>query len=132
VPIALERDNIRRWLRARGTGTLTIDELLTFLRTARSSHELRMWPMIFDGTAASTNMTDEDVDRAVAFVAETVTRTGPRAHVALAIDDDRLYRWMLSYETKCADAGVRIIRVFRQMPDAERWLDIVSAARNLH
>ena len=27
--------------------------------------------------------------------------------------------------------GVRVIRVFRQMPDAEQWLEIVSAARNL-
>jgi hypothetical protein len=38
---------------------------------------------------------------------------------------------MLLYEAKCAEMGVRLIRVFRQSDDAERWLDIVSAARNL-
>jgi hypothetical protein len=131
VPITLERDAARGWLRARGNGTVTLDELLKFLQTARASQELRMWPMLFDGTAASTNMTEADVDRAVSVVIAAVAASGPRAHVAVATDDDRLYRWMLRYEARCADAGIRLIRVFRQMPDAERWLDIVSAARNL-
>jgi hypothetical protein len=30
------------------------DDLVTFIRTARSSDELRMWPMIFNGDEAST------------------------------------------------------------------------------
>jgi hypothetical protein len=37
---------------------------------------------------------------------------------------------MLLYEAGCADVGVRVIRVFRHLPDAERWLEIVSAARH--
>jgi hypothetical protein len=55
---------------------------------------------------------------------------GPRGHVAIVAPDDVLYARMLLYEAGCADAGVRVIRVFRQRADAERWLDIVSAARH--
>jgi hypothetical protein len=131
VSISVERDERRRWLVAQATGDLTLDELSTFIRTARASEELRMWPMIFVGNDASTTMTDQDVEQAVAVVARALATTGARAHVAVVTNDDRLYRWMLLYEAKCADIGVRLIRVFRQYDDAERWLQIVSAARNL-
>ena len=56
--------------------------------------------------------------------------TGMRAHVAVATADNRLFRWMLLYEERCAEKGARFMRVFRQHPDAERWLEIVSNARN--
>jgi hypothetical protein len=131
VAITFARDEGKRWLRAKAAGVLTLDELLVFLRTARSSVELRMWPMMFDGDTASTDMTDEDVASAVAVVQRAIDTTGMRAHVAVATSNDRLYRWMLLYEAKCAEIGVRLVRVFRQHDDAERWLDIVSAARNL-
>jgi hypothetical protein len=131
VAITIARDEGKHWLRAKAVGVLTLDDLLAFLRTARSSQELRMWPLMFDGNGASTDMTDDDVARAVAVVRHVVETTGPRAHVAVATSDDRLYRWMLLYEAKCAEIGVRVVRVFRQQDDAERWLEIVSAARNL-
>jgi hypothetical protein len=131
VAITIARDEGKHWLRAKAVGVLTLDDLLAFLRTARSSQELRMWPLMFDGNGASTDMTDDDVARAVAVVRHVVETTGSRAHVAVATRDDRLYRWMLLYEAKCAEIGVRLVRVFRQQDDAERWLEIVSAARNL-
>ena len=130
MAIVIERDEQKRWLRARATGVLMLDELVTFIRTARSSDELRMWPMIFIGDEASTTLNDEDVDGVVNIVLQALATTGPRAHVAVATRDDRLYRWMLLYEERCAEKGARFMRVFRQHPDAERWLEIVSDARN--
>jgi hypothetical protein len=130
VAIAIERDEKKCWLRVKATGMLTLDDLVTFIRTARASDELRMWPMIFNGDEASTNMKDEDVDPVVALVQQAIATTGMRAHVAVATSDNRLYRWMLLYEEKCAEKGARFMRVFRQHPDAERWLEIVSDARN--
>ena len=130
MAIVIERDEPKRWLRARATGVLTLDELVAFIRTARSSDELRMWPMIFIGDEASTTLNDEDVDGVVTIVLQALATTGPRAHVAVATRDDRLYRWMLLYEERCAEKGARFMRVFRQHPDAERWLEIVSDARN--
>lgn len=53
-----------------------------------------------------------------------------RGHVALVADDDNLYRCFLLYEARCHDAGVRVIRAFRQLPDAAKWLKIMSAARD--
>ena len=130
MAIAIERDEKKCWLRVKATGMLTLDDLVTFIRTARASDELRMWPMIFNGDEASTNMKDEDVDPVVALVQQAIATTGMRAHVAVATSDNRLYRWMLLYEEKCAEKGARFMRVFRQHPDAERWLEIVSDARN--
>lgn len=130
MAIALERDEKKCWLRATATGVLTLDDLIAFIRTARSSEELRMWPMIFNGDDATTDMKDDDVDGVVDIVMQAIAMTGMRAHVAVATPDNRLYRWMLLYEERCAERGARFMRVFRQQPDAERWLEIVSDARN--
>ena len=131
VPITVERDLNRRWLVATATGSLTIEAVVELLRTARAPVELRMWPMLFDARSVTTSMTDEDVDKAVIVVRKAVETEGARAHVALVADTDRLYAWLLMYEIKCAEIGVRFIRVFRQRHDAEHWLDVMSAARNL-
>jgi hypothetical protein len=130
VPITIVRDLQRGWLVVTATGALTIDEVVELLRTARAPVELRMWPMLFDASSATTAMSDADVDTAVAVVA-TAIKTGPRGHAALVAGDNRLYAWLLMYEVKCAALGVRFIRVFRQRPDAEQWLQVMSAARNL-
>ena len=79
---------------------------------------------------ADTDMKMSDVERAVAVVRAAIKTGGPRGHVAIIADDDGLYRWMLAYETRCAEFEVRIIRVFRQRDDAEHWLEAVSAARH--
>jgi len=130
VPITLAKDTTRRWLVATATGTLTIADILAFLQTARASVDLRMWPLLFDGRGAQTTMKLNDVERAVAVVGAAIRTGGPRAHVAIVADDDRLYRWMLAYETRCTEIDVRTIRVFRQRDDAEHWLEAVSAARH--
>jgi len=130
VAIEVIHDERRHWLLARASGTLGFDETAAFLTTVRDPIEFRMWPLLFDARSCSTDMTDADVDRVVAIVSETARRQR-RGHVAIVADDDQLFRWLLLYETRVARAGVRIIRIFRQHSDAERWLDIVSAAREL-
>ena len=131
MPITLARDEPRRWLRARAAGSLSIDAVTDFLRTARAPLELRMGPLVFDARNCATTMTAKDVEQAVAIVRTVTEQRQQRAHVALVADDDTLYRWFLEYETRCAGFGVRVIRAFRQIEDAERWLEIVSAAREL-
>jgi hypothetical protein len=130
VPFTLEHDPRRGWLLAKASGTLTLDEVVTFLRTARAGTERQMVPLLVDARDATTGMTDADVDRAVAVVEDAVRRHGLRGHAAIIADDDRLYAWMLRYEARCAEIDVRIIRVFRQAPDAERWLEAVASARH--
>ena len=129
VPCIVRRDDAHRWIVVRATGVLTLSEILRVIHTARAAVEHQMWPMVFDARSATTEMTESDVERAVEAVRDARVR-GPRGHVSLVADDDALYARMLLYEARCADIGVRVIRAFRQLPDAERWLEIVSAARH--
>ena len=89
-----------------------------------------MWPMLVDAQMATTDMTEADVERAVEAIQRATRAEGPRAHVALVAHDDIVYARLLQYEMRCAEIGVRTVRVFRQRPDAEHWLALLSGARN--
>src|SRR5262249_3763705 len=129
VPLSVFFDQRRRWVLIQGAGTITIDEVVTVIRTARSTVQHQMWPMLVNAHGATTTMTDQDCEAAVDAVRQVIDRGEQRGHVAIAADDDVLYARLLLYETRCAEIGAQLIRVFRQLPDAERWLEIVSAAR---
>lgn len=129
VPCVVRRDETKRWIVVRASGALTLSEILDVIHTARATVQHQMWPMIVDARSATTEISENDIERAVDAVREASAR-GPRGHVSLVADDDTLYARMLLYEARCADIGIRVIRAFRQLPDAERWLEIVSAARH--
>jgi hypothetical protein len=130
VAIAIVTDPATGWLVARATGPLQLADVIDFVRNARADVETRRLPLLFDARGATTTMTAADADAAVATAAEAIAVDGRRGHVALVADEDRLYAWMLEYEAKCAAAGIRVIRVFRQRADAERWLGIMTSTRN--
>jgi hypothetical protein len=128
VAIDLCLDVRRKWLFARAHGSLSIEETITFIRTARAKIERRMWPLLFDARACRTRMTDGDIEQAVEAVRESARRGQQRGHVALVADDDVLYRRFLLYETECAGIGVGVIRVFRRLEHAGQWLETISHA----
>lgn len=129
MPLAVERDDRRRWIVAHASGELTLADVLTLIQTARADVEHRMWPMLFDARGATTRATDQDIDRAVDAVRRVVETEGSRGHVAIVADDDVFFARVLLYEARCAEIGVRTIRAFRDTGDAQAWLEIVSAAR---
>ncbi len=129
MAIALLDERPHGWLVASASGSLTLAEILSFMQTARAADANRMVPLLVDARGATTDMPDIAVERAVALVQQAIRR-GPRGHVAIVADTDRLYDWMCRYETRCNEIGVRLVRVFRERPDAERWLEAVSAARH--
>lgn len=129
--MSAERDRKRGWIVVRASGIIDLDDVLHLIQTARASVNDRMIPMLFDAREAEGALSDQDIDRAVAAVDRAARLGGTRGHVAIAASDDAVYAGMLGYETRCAEIGVRVIRVFRQLADAERWLEIVSAARDL-
>jgi hypothetical protein len=131
VTIAITRLPRSGWILVRISGPIDVDEMIATIRTTRAQIETRMVPMLVDAREAVGPMTAEAIERAVAAVHDAVRRGGLRGHVAIVADDDVVYAGMLQYETRCAEIGVQVIRVFRQQPDAERWLEIVSAARDL-
>jgi hypothetical protein len=130
VPLRPSFDERVHCVLVRGTGVITLDDVLTLIRTARAHVDHRMWPMLVDARGATTDLTVEDVDRLAAAVQNAHDTQGPRGHVAIVADDETMYGRMLAYEAKCAAFGVSYIRVFRQYNDADRWLDIVAAARH--
>ena len=95
VPIALERDQHRRRLMARVTGVLTIHEALVFLRTARADSAVETWPLLFDTRGATTDVTPEDVEYAVATVDEIRRRSTVREALS------RSSRMMISSMPRC-------------------------------
>jgi hypothetical protein len=128
-PIVLEFDSTRRWLVATASGSLGLEQVITFLKTARATPETQHVPLLFDARGCATSMTLADVEAAASVVRETVRRRGLRAHVALVADDEALYAWGIAYEERCAEVGVRVIRCFRDLESAEAWLKIMSTAR---
>jgi len=130
VPLTPEFNDRRRRILVRGTGVISLADVVTLITSARADIEHRMWPMLVDATGATTDMTESDVDRLATLVRTAVEAQGMRGLVAISATDDTLYARMLSYETKCAANGINVIRIFRRAVDADRWLDIVGAARN--
>jgi len=128
MPITVERDLNRRWIHARHTGTMDLQEILTFLATERAE-DRRMWPLVFEFIDSKSAVTDADLQVAADAVRKIAVTSGERGHVALVSADDEIYGMLLRYETMCAEHGVRVIRAFRRCDDAERWLEAVSSAR---
>lgn len=81
MTISLGRDPNGRWLVARVTDELRLDEAVEFVRTARSG-EGRYAALLFDARGATTTMTEADVDRMVDEVAAVVRTSGIREHAA--------------------------------------------------
>src|SRR6185436_7177583 len=95
VPLTVHFDHRRKWVLVRGSGAIAADEILSVIRTARTSVEYQMWPMLVDALEATTTMTDEDIEAAVEAVRQAIATGGRRGHVAIAADDDGLYARML-------------------------------------
>ena len=130
MPIILERDISRRRLLARVSGVLTIADALAFLRTARANPDIAAWPLIVDARGATSTLTPDEVESAVE-AAKEIRRTNiiPGAHVALVADDDRLFDRFCHYEVRLFESGIRVVRVFRDCIEAERWLEVMHATR---
>ena len=56
MAITLERNERRRWLIARVTGDLAIEDTLRVLTTARAHSGRDQWPVPFDARGATTTM----------------------------------------------------------------------------
>jgi hypothetical protein len=121
MPIQVTPDTSRRWLIATATGDLGLKELQDFLRTERTG-DLRDWPLLFDATAASTQITSAQIQTLAMQVGGSLRSEGPRAPVALVASSDLLFALMRMYQIRCENEGVDSIRVFRSRDEADAWL----------
>lgn len=129
--ISIERDPVRGWITARAVGLTTVQDVVTMITTARASVATRMLPMIFDAREASGSMSPAEVGQVVAALQTALTIGGRRGHAAIVVSDRAIYQAMLGFERRCAAVGMTWVRAFSELPDAERWLSILSASRDL-
>ena len=106
---------------ATAVGSLTLDELRDFLRTARTG-EHRSWPLLFDASAASTEITAGQIGGLASDVGGMVRREGPRAPVAMVASNPALFGVMRMYQALCETEGFDAICVARTRAEAELWL----------
>lgn len=129
MPIRFTVDDKVRRVVARATGDVTLAEFLAFIEKARQPIERREWALLIDARGATTHVDaaalEAIVDRVKVIVAE---EPFSRGNVALVADDDRMYSFFFNYETRLTDLGIRLVRVFRQLQDAEEWLTVMSSS----
>jgi hypothetical protein len=121
MPISLTLDPARRLLIAAAVGSITREELQDFVRTARAG-DLRAWPLLFDATEATTEMTSAEVRGLASTVGGIARREGPRGPVIIAAPHEALYGVMRMYQTLCDIEGFAGVHVFRSRADAEHWI----------
>jgi hypothetical protein len=92
------------------------------------------WPLLFDASAASTDIELPDLEQVAQAAALARHQGGAvRARVALiAPDDPAAYRLMNVYKGLCDERDIGETKVFQSREDAERWLtDVAGQSRRL-
>ena len=120
MAISVTSDTGRRLIVATAVGSLTLDELRDFLRARTGAR--RAWRLLFDATAATTEMTADQVAMLASAVGATVRREGSRAPVAIVASDPALYGVMRMYQVRCEDEGFDAIHMFRTRAETDAWL----------
>jgi hypothetical protein len=108
---------------ATATGDLSFARLLEFIRSVRTG-DLRTWPLLFDMTDATADITSEQVRSLAASVGSALRAEGTRGAVAIVAGTDVLYGIMRKYQILCEQQGVDIIAVFRTRAEAESALGL--------
>jgi len=127
MPIWLAAADTRRWLIATATGHLSLEDLITFIATHRVGDRLS-WPLLFDASAASTDIESPDLERLAHAAALAKHQRGTaRAPVALIPPNDpAACRLMEFYKGLCDEKDIGVTNVFWSREDAERWLTGVA------
>jgi hypothetical protein len=121
MPISLMPTDAETRLTAVGTGNITLNDLKTFVASARTG-EQRRFPLLLDLSQATTDMHSSDVQNFASLLAQHTKQTGRRGRVAVFAFTDEFYgvlRMLMSY---CEIVGIDHVAVFRSRSEAEAWL----------
>ena len=119
MPITLGVDREHRLVTTTAWGQVTYEEIQSHLS---EEEHLRAtgYPELIDAIGASTTLTADEV-RTLVNRTHDMLRQGPFGPTAIASDNDVLYGMARMYEILAERDGISI-GVFRNVPDAERWL----------
>lgn len=124
MPISYEIDNHRELVFCRGTGEIVIEDFSVNLNDREASH-VNHYPLLMDLLGTTTNITGEEMRELVALRRRLSARVPP-APIAFAADDDHVFAVLRMMQM--LTETVRPIGVFRNMTDAEKWLESIRHA----
>ena len=127
MPISYEIDSQREIVFCQGSGEIAIEDFRVNL-DERESSPVNHYPLLMDLLGTTTNITGEEMRELVAFRRLLAARVPP-APIAFAADDDHVFAVLRMMQM--LTETVRPIGVFRNMPDAEKWLESIRDA-NAH
>jgi hypothetical protein len=122
MPISYVIDQDLRLIRSRAEGVVSFADLSAHMRTELGS-EFSTYPELFDCTQATTDLTAEQVRKLVQSRAE-IAKHHKAAPVAIVATNDVLYGMLRMFDALTNE--LRPIRVFRDMRQAEEWLNSIS------
>ena len=128
MPFIVFRDDARRHLEVTASGALTFDDFTAIFRLRGG--ELRDYTLLLDASAATANVSTEELRAAADTAKQAAIVQGPRAQLAVVALDDSVFGLGRMYERLCERAGLDTIRVFRDRGEAERWLAARPAAEH--
>ena len=120
MPIAMEFDTASNRLRTTATGELTLADLLGHIDDEERAAHLGA-PELFDARDATTSLMAPEVRRLV-DVMRTYAKQQAIGPTALVTRNDVVFGMARMYGILSGDFDPRF-SVFRNMTDAERWLD---------
>jgi len=120
MPIAVTRDDQQKLITAVGTGKITAEDIFAFVHEHRAGI-LRTYRLLVDGRKANVLAQLADANRPANEVATDTRLSGGRGPTAI-VASTAIYLLAHAYETFAHGAGVHVIRVFRDIDDARRWL----------
>ena len=126
MPISYNIDNRKRRIFSHASGHITAADLRDHMY-AEVGAEAVSYSEIFDCSNATTDLTGEDI-RKLAAQRQQIAETRPSGAVAVVAPTDLFFGLFRMFDMLTDE--VRPIRVFRSFPDAEKWLDSISAKEN--
>lgn len=123
--IEYRRDPVKKRVTLVAHGDVTLQEVLEV--TSRQAGDGSSWAdrVLYDARLRRGALTVPDLKQLADVTADYIARLGPRGRLAIVVPDEGGYGMAQMY----AFVGARFngeIEVFRNLVDAERWLDEVD------
>jgi hypothetical protein len=122
VPISYERDDQRRRITSVATGTVTLADVLAIV-SRQFADGAWEYGVLYDSRGVESQPEPDEMQAMLNYVQDLGAgrRRGP---VALVTSQDDLFRLFRVYSLSGKYADIALdVRAFREMADAERWLD---------
>jgi len=121
MPIAVDRDQTRRFIIATVTGRVTVDDLFDFMTTQWATAGADQG-IVFDARDMIVDQTANDIRVLVSRLQRR--QAALHAPFAMVVSDDLAFGMARIYAALLETIGVWRVSVFRSMAEAEVWLGI--------